>query len=160
MADPASGLTKELRGHPMLPASYHELAANVTEVHASASASAAAVPATPAVATPTTPLVVNTSTAAAAASLAKAVLANGTVGNLTNASLQLLAPGFSDDPNAAAGILQTKEDEHALDKRWVIAIVFATVILPVVLISCCCMCKPRTPWADKPADAPAAGKDS
>jgi len=139
----ASKAATRERGHAMLPTSAHSLAANDT-----------AAASTPPV-VPTTPLVVNGSTAAAAAvaSLAQTALANVSNTNvsalLANSSLSLVT-GFYDNPSSAAGQIQQKDDANALERKWVIMIVFITVFLPVVLIGCCCMCKPRTPWADKP----------
>ena len=138
MTDHPSSRSQE-RGHPILPldlsASAHSLVAN-----------------TSAVTTPsplTTPLLVNSSTAAlaSAAVASAAALVNDTARNasallLGNSSLRLVQ-SITDDPNGAAGHIDTR-----LEKQHILLLMFAVVVLPVLFISACCCFKPRMPWAD------------
>lgn len=135
MTDHSSSRSKE-RGHPMLPAdvsaSAHSLAATATAVT------------TPPVLT--TPLLVNSSTAAlaSAAVASVAALVNDTTRNasiaLGNSSLRLVQ-SITDDPNSAAGQIDTR-----LEKQNIVLLMFVVVVLPVLVISACCCFKPRMPW--------------
>jgi hypothetical protein len=128
-------MTKE-RGHPMLPAdvsaSAHSLAANDTVT-------------TPPVLT--TPLLVNSSTAAlaSAAVASVAALVNDTTRNasvaIANISLRLIQS--IDDPKGAEGEVVNERAE----KQYVILLVFAIAVLPVLLVSACCCVRPRMPWS-------------
>ena len=120
----------------MLPAdvsaSAHSLAANASAVT------------TPPVLT--TPLLVNSSTAAlaSAAVASVAALVNDTTRNasivLGNSSLRLVQ-SITDDPNSAAGQIDTR-----LEKQNIVLLMFVVVVLPVLVISACCCFKPRMPW--------------
>ena len=178
----SSGLTKELRGHPLLPPRSVQLPNSTDTASASASASATAL-AIPAALTNS-----SSAFATAAAILSKRLVSNMShlsLANLSNASIQLFEIGMYHEPtpqeyrktygpnpheepacayhsdctfNAAALEIQHRDQPGALKKDYVILIVLASVIVPVVIVISCCVCKPRTPWLDnsKPNPAEAA----
>lgn len=103
---------------------------------------------TSAVTTPSvlSPLLVNSSTAAlasAAVASASALVsdaARNASAALGNSSLRLVQ-SITDDPNSAAGEIDTR-----LEKQNIVLLMFAVVVVPVLVISACCCFKPRMPW--------------